>query len=381
MILQNKKSKISKIPRQLALIVAGFVLIVSTWVSTSVYANRLEQIQQIKNENAVKSEQRDQLGAQASSYEDQVNKLQIQIVAIQNQIVILENQKIEKEQAIVKAEAELASQKKLLGENIKTMYIEGKITTLEMLFTSNDLSDFVDKQEYRDVVKSKIKGTVDQITLLKNELKDQKVQLELLISDQQRLQTEANTQSGEVQRLLALTQAEKNAVNSQIKENSARISQLEAEQAAENARRFKGVTIVAGNNGNDTYPSKWRDAPMNAYVDTWGMFSRQCVSYTAWKVYESGRYMPNWGGYGNANQWDENAANAASRARGITIDNNPRPGDVAVSNAGPYGHVMYVESVNGNGTINISQYNYGYNGTYSEAYNMPTNGLVFIHFK
>ena len=65
---------------------------------------------------------------------------------------------------------------------------------------------------------------------------------------------------------------------------------------------------------------------------------------------------------------------------GIAVDTNPRPGDVAVSNSGYYGHVMYVESVNPNGTINISQYNWSLNGTYSEAYNLPKAGLVFIHF-
>jgi surface antigen len=109
-------------------------------------------------------------------------------------------------------------------------------------------------------------------------------------------------------------------------------------------------------------------------VDPWGMYKRECVSYTAWKVSASGRHMPSWGGKGNANKWDENA-----RAAGIPVDSNPRVGDVAIKNSGSYGHAMYVESVNANGTINVSQYNAHLKGEYSAA-TVSTSGLVFIHF-
>lgn len=104
------------------------------------------------------------------------------------------------------------------------------------------------------------------------------------------------------------------------------------------------------------------------------MYNRECVSYTAFRVAASGRNMPYWGGIGNANQWDENADRA-----GIPNDGNPRAGDVAISNRGAYGHAMYVESVNANGTINISQYNASLNGRYSTN-TIDPSGLVFIHF-
>jgi surface antigen len=40
---------------------------------------------------------------------------------------------------------------------------------------------------------------------------------------------------------------------------------------------------------------------------------------------------------------------------------------------------MYVESVNANGTINISQYNAALNGTFSTN-TISVGSLVFIHF-
>ena len=85
--------------------------------------------------------------------------------------------------------------------------------------------------------------------------------------------------------------------------------------------------------------------------------------------------MPYWGGRGNAKLWDDNA-----RAAGIPVDSSPRVGDVAVSNSGTYGHVMYVEAVHGGGTITVSQYNASWDGKYSVA-KRATTGLVFIHFR
>lgn len=84
--------------------------------------------------------------------------------------------------------------------------------------------------------------------------------------------------------------------------------------------------------------------------------------------------MPYWGGIGNANQWDDNARN-----QGIPVDYNPQVGDVAISNAGYYGHAMYVEAVHGDGTISISQYNADWQGTYSTN-RISIGNLVFIHF-
>lgn len=123
-----------------------------------------------------------------------------------------------------------------------------------------------------------------------------------------------------------------------------------------------------------SYP--WANTPFpNSIPDTWGMYQRQCVSYTAWKVASSGRTMPNWAGRGDAKLWDDNAI-----ADGIPVDTTPRVGDIAVDNSGPYGHTMYVEAVNPDGTIHVSQYNVAWDGEYSEETNRSTAGLVFIHF-
>jgi surface antigen len=45
----------------------------------------------------------------------------------------------------------------------------------------------------------------------------------------------------------------------------------------------------------------------------------------------------------------------------------------------PYGHAMWVKSVNGDGTITVDQYNLYYDGKFYET-TIPSTGLVYIYF-
>lgn len=74
--------------------------------------------------------------------------------------------------------------------------------------------------------------------------------------------------------------------------------------------------------------------------------------YCTWYVKNRrGASLPN--GLGNANTWYSRAA-----AMGMTVGSTPRAGAVGTTTRGSLGHVVYVESVNADGTINISEMNY-----------------------
>lgn len=120
------------------------------------------------------------------------------------------------------------------------------------------------------------------------------------------------------------------------------------------------------------YPERWCKAPLDTVVDNWGMYNRECVSYTAWKVASTGRNVPM--GLGDANDWPSRA-----KILGIVTDGHPRVGDVAIRYDGGHGHSMYVESINSDGTISISQYNANKTGTFSQR-TVGSAGLVFVHF-
>ena len=367
----------------IAVFVAMLVL-AGTVTIPHVMADRFDdQINALQQQNNQNKDQANALQIQANSYQETIDKLQAQVDVLQKQIDENKAKQADLESKIKAAEEELAKQRRILGENIKAMYLEGQISTLEMLASSKDLSEFVDKQQYRNSVKDKIKETLDKANALKDELREKKTQVEKVIKDQQSMQDALDSSKSQQAQLLGLTVQQKAAFDQKIKENNGQIAALRAQQAAENARLFSGSTVILGSacdtSRGDTYPSPWCSSTMDSMFDSWGMYNRECVSYTAWKVAESGRRMPPWGwqARGNANQWDDNA-----RGEGIPVDSTPRVGDVAISNRGEYGHAMYVDGVNSDGTINISQYNADLRGNFSRVYNYNYRayGLVFIHF-
>jgi surface antigen len=338
-----------------------------------VHADRFDdQINQLQQQNAANQSASDQLAAQASSYQDAINKLDQQISSLQQSIIDNQIKSDELQKQIVQAQADLDHEKVVLGENIKTMYLEGQVSTLEILASSKDISEFVNKQEYHNSVQTKVKNTLDKINTLKVQLTEQQRELQLAIADLKNQQSQLAAAQSQQSQMLAYTEGQKSAFDQQIRNNKSAIAELRRQQIAANSRFIGGGSGSACGGG---YPGKWCNIPQDSVIDDWGMYNRECVSYTAFRVWASGRVMPWWGGVGNANQWDDDA-----RADRIPVDSNPQPGDVAISNAGFYGHAMYVETVNDDGTINISQYNASLNGLYSTRSGLSPAGLVFIHF-
>jgi peptidoglycan DL-endopeptidase CwlO len=333
-----------------------------------------EQINALQQQNASTQGLVSGLASEASSFQAAINQLQAQIDGVQAAIAANQARQTELQAQIVEAQRKIDEQKQLLSDNITTMYVDGQLSTIESLATSDSLSDFVDKEEYRTGIQNKLNDSINEIAALQAQLQQQKVELDRLIESQKQQNDQLASARAQQAEMLAYNQGQQAAFNSQISANQGRISELRRAQIAANSR-FSGGAPGSGPACGGGYPARWCEIPQDSVIDSWGMYNRECVSYTAWKVAATGRYMPYWGGVGNANQWDDNA-----RSAGIPVDYSPRAGDIAVSNSGYYGHVMYVESVNPNGTINISQYNANLDGRYSERYGVGTSGLVFIHF-
>lgn len=382
--IKNTTTKYIVSPRRPAIVLVAVVVSVVGLVVPYARAQSSyqQQIDALNAQNAEKQQNKNQLGSEADSIGAEVTRLQAEINAVQAKINSNEAEMARLQGQIKAAEDELMKQRALLGDVIRTMYIDGDISTIEMLATSKDLSDFFDKQQYQESVRSKIKTTLDKITKLKLELSSQRDIVQKLLDEQKVLQQQLASQKFEKDQKLALNQSQQAQINSEMQSNSTKIAELRKKQIEENARLFArsggGIRTVPDSSG---YPwagyrsGNWTHAGSCYYgddIDPWGLCYRQCVSYAAWKTYKTKGYMPY--GFGNANNWDD-----AARARGISVDASPRAGDIAVSNSGTWGHVMYVESVNANGTITISQYNVSLTGTYSEA-TISASGLSFIHF-
>lgn len=335
-----------------------------------------QQIDQYNNEAA-------RLAGEADTLQNKVAQLNSEKAAIQAQLDLTQAELDKLSEDIKKNEKLIADNQKALGKTMADMYVDDDISPLEMLASSKNIADYVDKQAQRSQIQDTLSSTIAEIKRLKAELEQQKIQVKQKLDDQTNQRNMLAAKQAEQQSLLDNTRGQEAAYQKLSAEGQAKRRELERLQQIEIARAYAGSgTAVAGDPGRGGYPNNLANSDYyNPIVDPWGMYARQCVSYTAWKVYQKNGYMPYWGGVGNANQWPGNA-DAAGIPRGST----PRAGSVGVLLAGQYGHVVWVESVNSDGTINISQYNElnaggpGW-GNYSERYNVnPRTYDTYIYF-
>ncbi len=356
--------------------------------ATQAGANNFEaRIRALENDISRYDAEAARLGAEADSLQREVSRLNNEKAVIQAQVDISQA-KFDKLTAEIKEnEEKIAKSQDALGVILADLYVDDNISSVEMLASSNNISDFLSKQEIRSATRDQLTEKIAEIKRLKAELETQKKEVESVLRDQENQRNQLAAKEAEQQNLLNQTRGSEESYKNLSGEAAKRKEQVQREQqaaieAALRARGGGGGNISAGDPNKGGYPAYLANS--NYYspvVDPWGMYSRQCVSYTAWKVHQKNGSMPYWGGRGNANQWPGNA-----RAAGIPVSTTPRAGSVGVLMAGQYGHTVWVESVNGNGTINISQYNY-YNaggsgwGHYSEMYNVsPAAYDYYIYF-
>jgi surface antigen len=349
------------------------------------------QINTLQNQNDQTQSILDSLTAQATSYQSAISLLQSQINALQSAIQVNETKQAQLQQQIITNQQVINQKKAQLGATIKAMYIDGQTTTIEELATSQNLSAYVDKEEYRQTVQDQLNSAITEIGVLEAQLQQQKQQLDIVVSTEQHQNQQIVSAQTQQQQMLSYNQGQQAAYNQQIQDNDSQIATLVAEQIAANRKLVGTGTVDFSGTCGGSYPATaqgyygpWGcnyahssdDVPGCTYLDSWGMCNRECVSYTAWMVYKNDGIDVT--GFGNANQWPANA-----RADGIPMGTTPRVGSVAIYMGGssdPFGHAMWVKSVSSDGsTITVDQYNLYYDGNFYET-TIPSAGLVYIYF-
>lgn len=385
----SKKLKTSQIVGAIRISIMTFVTVGLVFGSSTAGADQYQdQINALQQQNNTTQTQVDGLANQAASYQDQINQLDSEISSLQAALSINENKQAAIENQITADQNNIVLQKKLLGDEVRSLYMDGQLTPVEELATSNSLSDYVDKQAYNTDIQSKIGSLITTISTEEKSLQQQKQQLTILINTQTQQNGQLESDQGQQQQLLAYNQAQQATYNQQIQSNQAQIAVLRQEQIVANEKlvHSNGGSVLASGTCGGGYPASatnnyganWGcDYPLDNTLDNWGMYNRECVSYTAWKVYQTYGYMPYWGGSGDANEWPADAA-----AAGIPTGTVPKVGSVAIYMGGagdPWGHAMWVDSVDGNGMITVSQYNLYYDGNYYQT-TIDGSGLVYIYF-
>ncbi len=144
-------------------------------------------------QNSQKKQSVDDLQLQASSYQDAINKLEQQIGAIEGALAASTAQQAKLKQQIIDDQHKIKIQKGYLSEDIRTMYVDGQLSTIEELATSKNLNDYVDKEEYRTTIQNKVDATIKEIAALQKRLQAKKQEVDQLVATQQQQQAKLDS--------------------------------------------------------------------------------------------------------------------------------------------------------------------------------------------
>ena len=325
-----------------------------------------EQIDAVQREIDQYRAKSEQLKDEAASIEKELAGLSAQKQTIEGQIALTQLQHDKLQQEIAVTQKKIDGNRSALGTILADIYVDDQISPLEMLASSKNISDFVDKRSHRSAISQNLASAVQQINTLKETLATQQNETERLLGEQKLAKQALADKEVEQQNLLAKTQGDNAAYQTLTADREARKGELHKQQQAaiEAAMRRGGSGFnpsTVGDASKGGYPweagctvnaNAWSfGGPNGNGTDPLGYGCRQCVSYTAFKVGQrTGNYPRYWG---NANMWP-----ASARASGYQTGSTPRTNSVGVIMSGQYGHTVWIDSVNADGSLTISQYNY-----------------------
>ena len=294
----------------------------------------------------------------ANLYQNRVNDLNVEIAAKELAIAETEAEIESLNKEIEVTEKKLQAEQNALAELLVNMHFESDAEPITILAGANSISDLAEKQARSEVVKQQISLTAKKVKEAKEELEKDKKQVESLLEEQKVAKSELEASRAEQQALVEKYQNDA-AGYAQVA-RAAQAAQRAAEQAEQEAHPelYRGSSYT----GVNTYP--WQEecpGRQDDYITYWedafgvhkiGGYVCECVSYASWKAYEAYGFAPAWG---NAYSWDDMA-----RQLGYTVDHNAVAGTIGQVDGYPYGHVFWVESVNADGSINVTEYNNAY---------------------
>jgi len=336
------------------------------------------------------------LNAQANTLQAQLDQITAQKNAILAQIDLSQKQYDALQKQIEETKQKIDDNKEALGRIIADMYVDGSITPLEMLASSKNIGDYVDRQEYRNSIQNTLSDTIDQINSLKKKLESKQNEVKKVLDQQKDQKAQLAAKEAEQAELVAKTRNDEAAYQQMANDAKAQVENAAAQQRAyyaslqqQSGGRFTsgiigGLTITSfsGNRGcSGGYP--FCAGPLDYGVDPWNLYTRECVSYAAWRIQNGyGKSVAPFRGDGMAYEWEWSARKGNGTK--ATRVSDPAPGDAVVlpitPGLAPVGHLMVVEGVSGD-NVYVSQYNFGGTGEYSTmTISKSASRVIYLRF-
>lgn len=376
----SRRTKLGIVLLVLAIVAAAGIFYVARPASADQYDDKIRALQADMSRYQAEA---DRLNAAATTLATALAQLTNEKNALQSQVDLSQAQYDKLIIQIAETEKQIKDNQDALGTTIADLYIDDDISPIEMLASSQNIGDFLNKQEYRNAVQDELNSTIKRVKDLKVQLSEQKVDVEKVLAEQKAARDGIAAKEAEQANLLAVTRNDESAYQGMIKDSSAQIAAAKAAQAAIRARsNATGGYQLVGAGSAAGYPWDASNCPMQGWMSTggangnggdgYGYGCRQCVSFVAHRIGVRGINLGNGGSA---------AHNLVNGAGWKNLGGTPQEGAVASLWGIPYppystnsspGHTAYVEAVSADRTqVLVSQYNYDYGqgyGMYSEMW-------------
>ena len=157
-----------------------------------------EYQQKLNDSNAAVSEQQQEVDALVGQVQSVTEEIQV----CYQKIAIYDERIAEKQTAIDAANAEIEDNMDVLRQRIKTIYISGDVSALEIVLGAKDFSDFLDKIQLVQYVSNHDAELINGIKEQLNEIADEKAALEADKADLEAEQTTLEEKKTELNTLL-----------------------------------------------------------------------------------------------------------------------------------------------------------------------------------
>ena len=323
----------------------------------------------------------------ATTLEGEVERLQQEISMYEARIKTNEAEAEDLKLKIEESTKKLKLQQQALANLLINMHFEEKGDAIMILAGSKSISDFAERQTRVDTAKSQVTISAQTVKSIKQDLEKQKVEVERVIADQQ-IQRKAIEDKKLEQQTLIIKYRDNAAAfaleAATSREEKIKLINQEYQNHLLSLRNRGGFgTVADGYNSYEAFIGNYGFAcprdNIRGILDTY--YTCQCTSYAAYKAIEYWGPRVRVTGWGNAYSWA-----SAARALGYRVDRIPSANSIGQTASGAWGHVFWVESVNTNGTINVSEYNNAYSsrsgqwGDFGYRVGVNPSEYYFIHF-
>jgi peptidoglycan hydrolase CwlO-like protein len=357
-------------------VTAGFM-----WVNRPVSADQYDdKIRALQADMSRYQAESNRLNAEATTLANALAQITNEKNALQAQVNLSQNQYDQLIIKIADTEKQIADNQNALGSTLASLYVDDDISPIEMLASSKDISEFLNKQEFRNSIKKELSTTINRVRDLKTQLTTQKTEVETVLATQKTARDTLVAKESEQASLVAQTRNDEAAYQGLIQSSATQIAEARATQAALTKRTVStgGYNLLS----SGLLPAyvtaeaygMWNNSncAMSGYMSTGGVSylspsgkdgrgygCRQCASYVAWKINEEKGYWPSWG---NASSFGSKGTATSPKAGTVAVLYDGGPGHVAWVETDPY--ISTIGQLRGKSVIQISQYNFNYGAGY-----------------